>query len=241
MSSLSGAFQVSTMLVYQSAFRLVQLTRLRQNYALKVLATTLPSQTRHFRHNPSLKKDQFANSTTSTAADCKTSDSHKIIQNVLEKKRQLVEKKDVLVQDIKETRTKVKERVEEIIERENVWTVPNVLCVARGLLSPYIGYTIVCSDYTLAMGLLVFAGITDLADGYIARTWPSQASKMGSFLDPMADKLLMGSLVISLTYADLLPLWLTGMIVFRDLFLIGAGFVIRFKSLPPPVSPTISL
>lgn len=72
-------------------------------------------------------------------------------------------------------------------------------------------------------------------DGYIARNWPSQASKMGSFLDPMADKLLVGALVISLTYGNLFPMWLCGMVLFRDVFLIGAGFVIRYISLPPPV------
>lgn len=71
-------------------------------------------------------------------------------------------------------------------------------------------------------------------DGYIARNWPGQASKMGSFLDPMADKLLVGSLVISLSYCGLLPLWLTLMVLFRDIFLISAGFVIRYISLPPP-------
>jgi len=52
----------------------------------------------------------------------------------------------------------------------------------------------------------------------------------------MADKLLMGSLVIALCYTDLLPMWLAGIVVFRDVFLLGAGFVIRYISLPPPVS-----
>ena len=73
-------------------------------------------------------------------------------------------------------------------------------------------------------------------DGYIARNWPTQASKAGSFLDPMADKILVGSLVISLSYCNLLPIWLMIMILFRDVFLIAAGFVIRYISLPPPVS-----
>jgi cardiolipin synthase (CMP-forming) len=220
--------------------RFLQTTRhsvFTNNYAvdqLKAFTGALPHFRRYIQNNPSLKKEQF-NTTTTGPSECKTQKSHAIIQNVLAKKRLLLEKKDVFVQDIKDTKTKVKERVEEVIERENVMTIPNILCVARGVLSPYIGYTIICNDYSLAMGLLIFAGITDLADGYIARTWPSQATKMGSFLDPLADKLLMGSLVVSMTYTGLLPLWLTGMIVFRDLFLIGAGFVIRFKSLPPPV------
>lgn len=72
-------------------------------------------------------------------------------------------------------------------------------------------------------------------DGYIARNWPGQASKFGSFLDPLADKLLVGTLYVSLTYTGLLPIWLTFMVLFRDVFLIAAAFVIRYISLPPPV------
>lgn len=77
-------------------------------------------------------------------------------------------------------------------------------------------------------------------DGFIARNWASQASKLGSFLDPMADKLLVGALVISLSYCNLFPVWLCAMIIFRDVFLIVAGFVIRYISLPPPVSSTLT-
>lgn len=42
-------------------------------------------------------------------------------------------------------------------------------------------------------------------DGYIARTWPTQKSALGSALDPLADKILISILYISLTYADLIP------------------------------------
>lgn len=174
----------------------------------------------------SLKKEGF---------QIKSVEGTDILQNVLEKNKQLLqEKKKVLIQDIRERKEKVKERVEEVIERENVATVPNLLCVGRILLSPYLGYVIVQSNFSLAMGLLVVAGLSDLADGFIARHWPSQASRLGSFLDPMADKVLVGTLVISLSYVELLPYWLSGMILFRDLFLIGAGFVIRYISLPQP-------
>ncbi|XP_037718415.1 probable cardiolipin synthase (CMP-forming) [Drosophila subpulchrella] len=151
----------------------------------------------------------------------------------------VIERKNFLVDDIREARHKVQERVREKIdeireERENIMTIPNMLTISRAVLSPYIGYVIVQGDFTLGMSLLAFAGVTDLLDGQIARRWPSQASKFGSFLDPMADKLLMGSLVIALCYTDLLPMWLAGIVVFRDVFLLGAGFVIRYISLPPP-------
>jgi len=127
-----------------------------------------------------------------------------------------------------------KKKVEEVIEKENIFTIPNALTVGRGILAPYLGYIIVQGDYKLAMGLLGVAAITDMLDGQIARKWPKQASKFGSFLDPLADKLLVGSLVISMGYCNLLPLWLAGAMLTRDVVLIAAGFVIRFISLPPP-------
>lgn len=73
-------------------------------------------------------------------------------------------------------------------------------------------------------------------DGWIARKWKGQSSKMGSFLDPMADKVLIATLFITLTWQELIPLGLTLLIVARDAALVGAGFVIRYRSLPPPVS-----
>lgn len=161
-----------------------------------------------------------------------------LLQDVIDKKREIfIERKNVLVEDIHKVQERVRERME-VIERENVLTVPNILTVGRAILSPYIGYVIVQQDYGLAMGLLVVAGITDLLDGQIARRWPNQASKAGSFLDPMADKLLIGSLVISMGFGELLPWWLAGTVLFRDVFLLAAGFVIRYISLPPPKTLT---
>ncbi|KPJ18117.1 putative cardiolipin synthase [Papilio machaon] len=143
-------------------------------------------------------------------------------------------KKDYIIKDLQETKAKVKEKIEEVVERENVFTIPNILCVTRITMSPYLGYVILQDNYNLALGLLVFAGVTDLLDGWIARTWKSQSSKMGSFLDPMADKVLVATLFVCLTWQDLIPLPLTLLIIARDVALVAAGFVIRYKSLPPP-------
>ncbi|KAK0164344.1 hypothetical protein PV328_002983 [Microctonus aethiopoides] len=136
-----------------------------------------------------------------------------------------------LAQNIKQT----KNRVEEIIERENIWTIPNFLCVGRIITTPCLTYLIICSqDYQVALWIFGFAGLTDLVDGWIARTWSSQASKLGSFLDPMADKLLVGSLFLSLTWVNLIPVPLTCLVVLRDIVLIGGASYIRYRSLPPP-------
>ncbi|XP_028038627.1 probable cardiolipin synthase (CMP-forming) [Bombyx mandarina] len=143
-------------------------------------------------------------------------------------------KKEHIIKDILETKAKVKERFEEVVEKENVLTIPNILCITRIAMSPYLGYVIIQNNYNLALGLLVFAGITDLLDGWIARNWKGQSTKMGSFLDPMADKVLVATLFISLTWQNLIPISLTLLIVGRDIALVVAGFVIRYISLPPP-------
>lgn len=161
-----------------------------------------------------------------------------------------------VLQDIKLT----KRKVEEIIEKENIWTVPNFLCIGRILTSPYISYLILSQDYQVkllqylyrsflfiiffnsylfvlqvALWLLIIAGFSDLADGWIARTWTSQASKLGSFLDPVADKLLVGTLFLSLACVGLVPIPLTCLVVSRDVALVSAASYIRYRSLPPPV------
>lgn len=171
----------------------------------------------------------------------KTVQSTEILQEAIEKKKQQLHEKKLQFQEkklqfqerVQDTRDRVRERVDIIIERENIFTIPNFLCIGRIIASPYLGYVIVQGDFNLAMGILVVAGLSDLADGYIARNWQGQMSKFGSFLDPLADKCLMSSLVITLGYCDLMPIWLASAILFRDIFLIIAAFVIRYKSLPP--------
>lgn len=146
----------------------------------------------------------------------------------------LKEKGQFILRDIKNTKEKVKGTVEEIIEKENIYTLPNLLCITRILLTPYLGILIISCKFDYALMVLGVAAITDLLDGWIARTWKSQSSRVGSFLDPIADKVLIGTLFLTLTYADLIPPILTGAIIARDVILVSAGFVVRYKSLPKP-------
>lgn len=57
-----------------------------------------------------------------------------------------------LIRDIRQT----KERMEEVIERENIWTVPNFLCIGRILTSPYLGYLIISQDYQVIDKFMYF-------------------------------------------------------------------------------------
>ncbi|XP_033303902.1 probable cardiolipin synthase (CMP-forming) [Bombus bifarius] len=154
-------------------------------------------------------------------------------KNYIVKKENISKKKALrlqILQDIKQT----KRKVEVIIDKENIWTVPNILCMGRIVTSPYLSYLILSQDYQIALWLLIIAGFSDLADGWIARTWTSQASKLGTFLDPAADKLLVGTLFLSLAWVGLVPIPLTCLVIARDVALVSAVSYIRYQSLPPP-------
>lgn len=119
---------------------------------------------------------------------------------------------------------------------ENPWTIPNYLCMARILLSPLLGYLIMEQYFHVSLGLFVLAGATDVMDGYIARNWPSQKSALGSALDPLADKILISVLYVSLTCAHIIPAPLTALVICRDVALIAAVFYVRYKTVPAPVT-----
>lgn len=111
--------------------------------------------------------------------------------------------------------------------------MPNFLTVARLAASPVIGYCIVADQPAWALSLLVAAAVTDLLDGWIARRW-HQHTVVGSIIDPMADKVLMTVLTVSLAAQGSLPLWLAVLILGRDAGLGVAAIYYRWVSLPPP-------
>ncbi|XP_006894327.1 PREDICTED: cardiolipin synthase [Elephantulus edwardii] len=117
---------------------------------------------------------------------------------------------------------------------ENPWTIPNMLSMTRIGLAPVLGYLIIEEDFNIALGVFALAGLTDLLDGFIARNWANQKSALGSALDPLADKILISILYVSLTYADLIPVSLTYLIISRDIMLIAAVFYVRYRTLPTP-------
>uniref|UniRef100_G3PDH3 cardiolipin synthase (CMP-forming) n=1 Tax=Gasterosteus aculeatus aculeatus TaxID=481459 RepID=G3PDH3_GASAC len=81
-----------------------------------------------------------------------------------------------------------------LLQYENPWTIPNFLCVSRIVLAPFLGHLVIQQHFHLSLALFTLAGATDLLDGYIARTWTTQKSALGSPI-----------LYVSLTYAELIP------------------------------------
>lgn len=115
-------------------------------------------------------------------------------------------------------------------------TVPNWLCVIRIAITPVIGWLVLQESYSYACTLFILAGITDLADGLIARNYPGQQSQLGSILDPLADKCLIAVLFATLTYVQIIPIPVTALVLCRDLCLVAGGFVLRYRSLKPPLT-----
>ena len=76
----------------------------------------------------------------------------------------------------------------------------------------------------MAFILMFVAGVSDGLDGFLARAFKWQ-SKLGSFLDPLADKLLLGVIFIFLAYKEIIPGWLVVLVITRDIvIMMGAGF-----------------
>ena len=104
----------------------------------------------------------------------------------------------------------------------------NLLSLSRIALIPFIGYYLWRGDNQATLicaVLLIVAGITDLLDGYVARRL-NQVSRLGIVLDPLADKILAGSLVVMLIFFRDLPLWLAIVILGRDLMIIAGALVL---------------
>jgi len=133
------------------------------------------------------------------------------------------------------TSNPVKERrnILPITPHEDIYNIPNLLTFSRILASPVIGYLVLQEQHVTALALFVAAGLTDLVDGYLARKW-NLKTVVGSVIDPMADKTLMTILTVTLAMKGLLPVWLAGIILSRDIGLAISAIYFRWISLPPP-------
>ena len=120
-------------------------------------------------------------------------------------------------------------------------TWPNLLSSLRIALVPLFVIAVIEGRPGWACGIFVLAGITDLLDGYIARFYRQQ-SVLGGYLDPAADKLLVTSAFILLSWPGvhqglLIPIWVTVLVISRDLIIVIVALIVRLtvglKKFPP--------
>ncbi|ONK65489.1 uncharacterized protein A4U43_C07F37630 [Asparagus officinalis] len=108
--------------------------------------------------------------------------------------------------------------------------LPNLISISRGVSGPFIGWMIINEWYLPAFCGLAISGATDWLDGFLARKMGIN-SVFGSYLDPLADKVLIASVALAMVKQDLLHPALVGLVVFRDVALVIGAIYKRASSL----------
>jgi CDP-diacylglycerol--glycerol-3-phosphate 3-phosphatidyltransferase len=116
------------------------------------------------------------------------------------------------------------------------WTAPNLLSMVRlVLVFPVVWLILVDGRLLWIMILVVLAVATDYFDGRVAR-WSKTESAWGKVLDPLADKLAGGLVVLALVIRGMLPTWFVVLILARDLTILGGGVLISRRTGEVPAS-----
>ena len=105
--------------------------------------------------------------------------------------------------------------------------IPNAISLLRIVLVAPIVYFLLSKQFTVALVLFVIAGLSDALDGYLAKKY-NWITRLGSFLDPLADKLLLVSCFLVCVFIELVPAWLFVIIVIRDLVVAFGALTCHF-------------
>ena len=118
---------------------------------------------------------------------------------------------------------------EETTRVHQVWTLPNVLSMLRLAGVPVFLWLVLGPEADgWALVLLMVSGITDFADGWLARRL-DQTTVLGQLLDPIADRLYILAVVVGLAMRDIIPWWVAILLPLRDLLLWGLVPLLRTR------------
>jgi cardiolipin synthase len=105
--------------------------------------------------------------------------------------------------------------------------LPNLISILRIVLVAPVVWALATQQFMLALLLFAVAGISDGLDGFLAKHFHWE-SRLGSILDPIADKLLLLASFATLSWLGLLPIWLLWLVVARDLIIISGGLAYHY-------------
>jgi cardiolipin synthase len=128
--------------------------------------------------------------------------------------------------------------------KEKFWNIPNSLTLIRVVLVPIFALMLLQKKALGALIVIVLAGSTDVLDGLAARAW-NQRTRIGTIIDPLADKLLLSTAFIlmtvrSLGFSHVIPLWLTAVVIGRDFLILAGGAAIYCLRGPREFPPTVA-
>lgn len=118
---------------------------------------------------------------------------------------------------------------------DRVLTLPNVLSALRLVGVPLFVWAILTRHDAIALITLMLSGLTDYLDGKIARRFGLE-SRVGQLLDPLADRLYIASTLLGLAWRDIIPWWMVGVLVGREVLLAGVlAWIRRYGQVGLPV------
>ncbi len=127
---------------------------------------------------------------------------------------------------------------------DRILSIPNLFSLSRVFLVPVFLYAIIHGRTQMAFIVFLVSALTDFLDGASARLL-NQKTKLGALLDPFGDKMFMtGAFIIltipSLNSPNVLPFWLTAIVIGRDVLIVGGALILYFliqkKSFPPTLT-----
>ncbi|MGO9305309.1 MAG: CDP-alcohol phosphatidyltransferase family protein, partial [Candidatus Korobacteraceae bacterium] len=105
------------------------------------------------------------------------------------------------------------------------WTAPNQITLLRLIFIPFVIIAVFDGHWSWALGLLLAAALSDALDGLLARALHQQ-TLLGQYLDPLADKLLLSSLFLVLSFVKKIPWKFTIVVFSRDLCIVATAVVL---------------
>lgn len=119
-----------------------------------------------------------------------------------------------------------------------VFNLPNTLTVTRIVLIPVFITSLEYKRYDYSLYIFILAAFSDLLDGQLARLW-SQRTKLGRFLDPLADKFMLMTSYIFFAYYGWVPEWLTIIVISRDVIILTGVLLLYFITQSLRAEPSI--
>lgn len=105
--------------------------------------------------------------------------------------------------------------------------IPNALTFLRFVLIVPFASALLASEYRLALGIFFIAAASDAFDGFLARQF-NWKSRLGAIADPLADKALLITAYLMLTWTDVFPLWLFALVLGRDILIVIGGLAYHY-------------
>jgi cardiolipin synthase len=119
----------------------------------------------------------------------------------------------------------------------SLFWLPNAISLLRIALIVPILLLILDGAFGWALALFLLAGFSDGLDGYLAKRFDWH-TRLGALLDPVADKLLVAGLFITLAYTQDIPVWLAVVVILRDVVIVAGAMVYNFFVRPVQGEPT---